>query len=61
MEKFVIHEEWDMLYIKNDIGLIRVERDIVFNEIVKPVRLTKKNINSKGTLVLFAGWGSVSI
>ena len=42
---------------ENNIGLIELEEDIMFNENVKPVRLPKSSAELIGDSVVIAGWG----
>ena len=46
---------------QNDIGLIELEEDIIFNENVKPVKLPKSNSDLVGDSVAIAGWGPYKI
>ena len=48
------------LQYENNIGLIELKEDIIFNENVKPVKLPKSSSDLIGDSVVIAGWGPYS-
>lgn len=61
VEKLIPHEKYRPGYVHYDIGLIRLKKEIEFNEKVKRVELpTSDNIDSKFTVV-FTGWGMYKV
>lgn len=45
----------------NDIGLIRVDRDIEFNQKVQQVKLAKDDIAKADYPVVLSGWGRLTV
>lgn len=57
-EYMVSHEHYNKpSFYNNDVGLIRVNEDIVFNDKVQPVKLPVEDFNNTGYPVLVTGWG----
>ncbi|XP_012272591.1 chymotrypsin-2-like [Orussus abietinus] len=54
----VRHEKYDPSLIRNDIGLIHVNKDIVYNEKVQPIALPSSNFEDPEHPVLLSGWGT---
>lgn len=46
--------------IVNDIALVRVTRDIVFNDRVQPIELPTQDMPA-GTQLTLSGWGKLSV
>uniref|UniRef100_A0ABD2XUF6 chymotrypsin n=1 Tax=Trichogramma kaykai TaxID=54128 RepID=A0ABD2XUF6_9HYME len=58
----VYHDGFDMWELQNDVALIRVSKDIVFNDKVQPIKLsTKSEKDEKSVDVVLTGWGSTFI
>lgn len=56
---FVLHEQYDPVQLKNDIGIIRLNGSFTFNPYLKQVKLPGKGyFTHPGTAVTVAGWGS---
>ncbi|XP_016838625.2 trypsin Blo t 3 [Nasonia vitripennis] len=56
----IIHEGFDAKTVENDIGLVRVDRDIHFNDKVQPITLASKNTKADGNeIVVLTGWGRI--
>ena len=53
-----VHLHPNFSQFENNIGLIEVEEDIIFNQNVKPVELPKSSSDPIGDSVVIAGWGS---
>lgn len=53
----VWHKGFSMKTANDDVAMIRVDRDIKFNDKVKPVNLAKINLSKAGTPVVLTGWG----
>lgn len=45
----------------NDIGLLRVDKDIVFSPKVQPINLTNYDISDAGASAVLSGWGSTRV
>ncbi|KAL7307102.1 hypothetical protein TKK_0000834 [Trichogramma kaykai] len=67
VDRFIIHGDfisldssrWDRGI--NDIALVRVTKDIVYNEYVQPIRLAAKDHKlHEGSIVTITGWGKLS-
>ena len=63
IEKIIQHEDFYLneTYIENDIALIRLSREVEFDDIVKPVCIPdpveSKAYNYEGERLFVAGWG----
>ncbi|XP_043282897.1 chymotrypsin-2-like [Venturia canescens] len=55
--KIIPHSKWNSLLIRNDIGLIRVDKDIVYGDKVKPVSLARENFKKSDYPAVLSGWG----
>lgn len=60
-EYIVWHEKYNGAKFVNDIGLIRVERDIKFNDKVQSIRLPTEAFNKDDYPVVLTGWGSTQL
>lgn len=54
------HEDFDMFYLKNDIGVIILEEDLEFGKSVQSLKLCRKNITA-GTPAILSGWGKIEV
>ncbi|XP_045487398.1 chymotrypsin-2-like [Pieris rapae] len=59
VDKIIVHEGYDGGLIFNDISLVKVTKDIVFGDRVKPISLPEFNTNAD-TELLLTGWGRLS-
>nr|ADZ99814.1 FRPB [Drosophila mojavensis mojavensis] len=57
---YVIHEEWDMCEIVNDIALIKLPTDLEFNQYIQPAKLPEPNSPYANTNAIVSGWGKVN-
>jgi len=55
------HPKYNSWLFANDVGLIRVSVDIVFNEKVQPIRLPKGDFTADDYPAVLSGWGSTSL
>ncbi|XP_012235769.1 chymotrypsin-2-like [Linepithema humile] len=55
-----IHPYYSPAFIRNDIGLIKLDKDIVFGDKVKPIALPKKNFEKSDYPATLSGWGTTS-
>lgn len=55
------HEEYNQRKIKNDIGLIKVNKDIEFTDKIKPINLPTENYKKIDKYVTLSGWGATSV
>lgn len=53
----VYHEKFDYKDKINDIALIRVAKDIQFNDKVQPTKLPAENLGGVGSSAVLTGWG----
>ena len=51
------HFNYNRSSANNNIGLIQLEEDIIFNDTVKPVKLPMSSSDPVGDIVSVAGWG----
>lgn len=58
--KFIVHENYGKPPYAHDIGLIRVHTTIEFNEKVKPIKLSTKEVGA-GENLKVTGWGRLSV
>ncbi|XP_014206306.1 chymotrypsin-2-like [Copidosoma floridanum] len=59
-EKVVYHEGYGQGLGVNDVGLIRVSRDIDFNEKVQPIQLASEEFTKVDYLATLTGWGRLT-
>ncbi|XP_032516150.2 chymotrypsin-2-like [Danaus plexippus] len=59
VDKIIIHENFSYSEIKNDVSVIKVAKDIIFNELVQPIQLPDVNTLGGANLTL-TGWGTTS-
>lgn len=59
-EKFIVHKQHDSPQFAYDIGLIRVQTPISFDEKVQPIKFSKKFIPA-GFNLMVTGWGRLSV
>lgn len=55
-EKFIIHEGYDKPRFAYDIGLIRMQTPIEFNDRVQPIKFSVEEVPA-GTSLQVTGWG----
>ncbi|OXU26163.1 hypothetical protein TSAR_008366 [Trichomalopsis sarcophagae] len=59
-ENLIYHQGYSTEKFQNDIGLVRVDRDIKFSEKVQPIELARKDTIAVGESVVLSGWGRVA-
>lgn len=59
--KNVIHPFYNSLLIRNDIGLIKLNKDIVFGDKVKPIALPTQRFDKSDYPAMLSGWGTTSV
>jgi hypothetical protein len=50
-----------MSKLNNDVGLLRVDQDIVFNDFVQPMELPNEDFSKKNYPAILTGWGSTKV
>lgn len=55
------HEEYSSIFVRNDIGLIHVDKDIEFTENIKPIDLPTTNFDKSNYPAVLSGWGTTSV
>ncbi|XP_043283176.1 transmembrane protease serine 9-like [Venturia canescens] len=60
-ELLVPHKLYNPLLLANDVGLIRVDRDIEFNDKVQPIKLPTSDSTKDGDTVTLSGWGRIRV
>ncbi|XP_063702195.1 chymotrypsin-2-like [Culicoides brevitarsis] len=56
--ELIYHKDWNSWQLYNDIGLIKVGRDIEFNENVQPIALSSTFVGVENCVA--SGWGTTS-
>ncbi|XP_076666967.1 chymotrypsin-2-like isoform X1 [Andrena cerasifolii] len=59
-ERVIAHPRYSSALIRNDIGLIRLSKDIAFGDKVKPVSLPNENFSKIDYPAVLSGWGTTS-
>ncbi|KMQ86531.1 serine protease [Lasius niger] len=59
VEKVIIHPDFSLLLIRNDIGLLHLKADIVFNNVVQPIPVANTNSVLVGDPCFLTGWGTL--
>lgn len=57
VDKITSHGSFDYDIAKNDIGLIRTTKEIIFNDKVQPIALPERDV-AYGKEVVVTGWGT---
>ncbi|XP_076641362.1 chymotrypsin-1 [Halictus rubicundus] len=57
VEKVTAHPNYNSFLITNDVAVIRVNQNIAFNNLVKPINLASSNV-PEGSKVVLSGWGT---
>lgn len=57
----ISHKEYNSRKIKNDIGLIKVDKDIEFTDKIKPINLPTENYQKIDSYVTLSGWGATGV
>jgi len=61
VERVIRHPSYDSSSVNNDIALLRLSRDVVFNDAVRPACLPTNKANSyQGYNAIVSGWGTTS-
>ncbi|XP_011694586.1 PREDICTED: serine protease 48-like [Wasmannia auropunctata] len=60
-ESVTWHTGFDDFRLNYDVGLIRLNKDIVFTNVVKPIRLAQKDIAVTDLPCVVSGWGTTSL
>lgn len=55
------HKDFSLLKLSNDIGIIRVNRDIEFNDKVQPISLPLEDFTKVDYPVVLTGWGTTKV
>ncbi|XP_048507783.1 chymotrypsin-2-like isoform X2 [Athalia rosae] len=58
--KVIPHPDYSQFLIRDDIGLIEVEKPIVYGDNVKPVVLPTEDFNKTDYPAVLSGWGTLS-
>ncbi|KAH8379965.1 hypothetical protein KR009_008227, partial [Drosophila setifemur] len=53
----IVHRKYDPRTVFNDIALIRLPKDLTFNDTIKPVKLPSAKKSYLGQMAIVAGWG----
>ena len=61
VEKAVAHKGFSSVTLVNDIALIRVNKNIAFNNLVKPIKLATGSNNYEGSNCVLSGWGTTKV
>lgn len=59
----VIHEEYDPVMLFNDVAMIYLSREVVFNDVIQPISLPSIEMMSEhfaGEIATVSGWGRTS-
>lgn len=60
-EKIIGHPKYSSILIRNDIGLIKLDKNIIFGDKVKPIQLPNENFNKIDYPAVLSGWGTTSV
>ena len=61
-KRLIVHPDYNGRSLRNDIGIIKLERALHLNDKVKRVKLPKHDfLAPSGTMVTVAGWGSAQV
>ncbi|CAK9804052.1 unnamed protein product [Anthophora quadrimaculata] len=60
-EKIVAHSGFSSLTLVNDVAIIRVDRNIAFNNLVQPIALATGSRTFEGSSCILSGWGTTRL
>nr|P00768.1 RecName: Full=Chymotrypsin-2; AltName: Full=Chymotrypsin II [Vespa orientalis] len=60
-KELIVNKNYNSIRLINDIGLIRVSKDISFTQLVQPVKLPVSNTIKAGDPVVLTGWGRIYV
>lgn len=60
VKEVIQHEQYNKPPFANDIGLVRINGKIEFNDKVQPIKYSKKFVKG-GTKLSTTGWGRISV
>nr|P00769.1 RecName: Full=Chymotrypsin-2; AltName: Full=Chymotrypsin II [Vespa crabro] len=60
-EELIVNKNYNSIRLINDIGLIRVSKDISYTQLVQPVKLPVSNTIKAGDPVVLTGWGRIYV
>jgi len=60
-ESTVWHSGFNEYELNNDIGLIRLNRDVAFNNLIKPIAVAQEDFASENLACAVSGWGALSV
>lgn len=61
VEKAIAHPDYTIFSYMNDIGLLHLTKDIVYNNIVQPIPYAITNFVKEGDACSVCGWGGVMV
>lgn len=56
-----MHPDFNLLLIRNDIGLLHLKTDIVYNDVVQPISVASTNSILIGEPCILTGWGTLEV
>ncbi|XP_008212399.1 serine protease 120 isoform X2 [Nasonia vitripennis] len=59
-KRIIAHPMYNSLMIRNDVGLIELDKDIVFGDKVQPVKLPESDFDKADYPAELSGWGTTS-
>jgi len=60
-ESVTWHTGFNDYELNNDVGLIRLNKDIVYTDVVKPIPLAQEDIAITDLPCVVSGWGRTSV
>jgi hypothetical protein len=60
-KRIISHPKYSSLFIRNDIGLIELDKDIEFGEKIQPTKLPDTNFNKTNYPAFLSGWGTTTV
>lgn len=62
VSKVIVHPNYKWPTIGDDIAILKLAKNLVFSNTIKPIKLPPKRMNIKpGTLGIVLGWGFLSV
>ncbi|OAD62541.1 Chymotrypsin-1 [Eufriesea mexicana] len=61
VEKIAEHREYNSIRLINDVALLRVDKDIAFNSLVKAIPLATGSATYEGSSCVLSGWGTTVV
>lgn len=61
VKQLIMHEKYNQPLAANDIGLIKIDGTIKFDDKVQPIKYSNKIVSQKARHLQITGWGRLNV